>query len=979
MANTELFYVVGGTVPPDAPSYVRRAADAELYKRVGAGDFCYVLTTRQMGKSSLMARTVERLRGEDWAVAVVDLTEVNPPATGEGAEDRWYYGIANGVAHELDLEVNLGAWWDERSKTPRAQRLTHFFSDVVLERIARPLAVFIDEIDSTLGLPFTDDFFAAIRACYNRRATEPAYRRLTFVLLGVASPSDLVADRTRTPFNIGRRIELTDFTFEEAKPLTAGLSGDGTDGANALRHILYWTGGHPYLTQKLCDLASREEGQHSDERIDRLVEQEFFDSAAIRNEPNLRFVIDRLTAHPKQARRLLRIYRRVREGQTIADDARSPDQNELKLAGILKPLPDGQLGVRNRIYERIFTPEWAKTAVPPDLVLTRARRRTALTPRPAVTTPQPAVTPRARGRTRKLRIIAQDPAIRVRGHIVTATVEVPAEDFQPGPWGGRVQVIDYDSSTGTLLKPLEDVPAEDGGFADPFEKASDSDLLTNPQFHAQNVYAIVMLTLARFEKALGRRIAWGFSGHQLKVAPHAFADTNTFYSERDEGLFFGYFPTAVDSEEPRVVFSCLSHDVVAHETAHALLDGLRKRYADPSSPDQAGFHEGFADVVGQLSVFALPEVTALLVDRAAGARGGTAGGRIPVHKVTPDALRESALLGLAEVMGQEMAAVRGAALRQSVRLTPSPKYLEMEEFQEPHRRGEILVAAMMNAFIEVWAGRLMALGEVAPAFLDRGSVAEVGAAAADFLLTMAIRALDYSMPVHIEFGDYLSALLTADREIQPDDSKYRFRDHLRASFRAYGIEPTSRRDEDEPGVWLPPKTDLAVWPTGKSLNARTPFEGQTLDSEEVFRFIWLNRRELGLVEEAYTRVLSVHPCLRVGRDGFFLRETVAEYVQSVELEARDLRRMKIEAPIGMPKDMPVTLYGGAVLIFDEFGQVKFSINNRLDNDTRQTRRLKYLWDYGYFDRGAGRLRQFSYLHRLRAGASRQGSVVEEWH
>src|SRR5262249_44069752 len=143
---------------------------------------------------------------------------------------------------------------------------------------------------------------------------------------------------------------------------------------------------------------------------------------------------------------------------------------------------------------------------------------------------------------RRLRIIAQDPAVRVGDKILTAQVEVPAEDLQPGPWGFRVQVIDYDASTGTLLKPLEDKAGPGGAFVDPFATSADKTLLSDPRFHAQNAYAIVMRTLARFEFALGRRVAWGFYGHQLKVAPHAFADANAFYSKRDEGLFFGYFP-----------------------------------------------------------------------------------------------------------------------------------------------------------------------------------------------------------------------------------------------------------------------------------------------------------------------------------------------------------------------------------------------------------------------------------------------------
>jgi hypothetical protein len=565
-------------------------------------------------------------------------------------------------------------------------------------------------------------------------------------------------------------------------------------------------------------------------------------------------------------------------------------------------------------------------------------------------------------RTRKFRIIAQDPAVKYRGKILTAEVDVPAEELAPGPWGYRVQVIDYDSSTGSLFKPRK----YDGLADDPFARATDKQLLSDPTFHAQNVYAIVMRTLARFEYALGRRVSWSFQGHQIKVAPHAFADANAFYSKEDEGLFFGYFPGRSGN-----VFSCLSHDVVAHETTHALIDGLRERYTDPSSPDQAAFHEGFADVVALLSVFALPEVVKAVVDLPAGGEAPAPGSRrngelVSVKALTPDALRRSALLGLAKQMGQEMSAVRGHALRQSALLDPSPDHLEEDEFQEPHRRGEILVAAMMNAFLAVWAGRLKALGQVTPGHLDRARVVEEGAGAADYLLTMAIRALDYSMPVHMDFRDYLSALLTADHEIRPDDSKYEFRRHLRESFKAYGIEPSSRGVDGEPGVWLPPKEDLTYWPRGKFTFDYTHFESLTRDPDEVFRFIWQNRRALGLTEGVYTRVLSVRPCLRIAPDGFFLRETVAEYMQTVELEAHELSQFKIKAPDGMPPDTCVTLYGGAALVFDEYGRLKFSINNRLDNTARQTRRLKYLWQYGHFNRGASLQRRFSRLHRLRA-------------
>ena len=184
-----------------------------------------------------------------------------------------------------------------------------------------------------------------------------------------------------------------------------------------------------------------------------------------------------------------------------------------------------------------------------------------------------------------------------------------------GPCGYRVNVIDYDTSTDTHFIPL-DYTIKKRRFVDPFEKATDNVILTNPNFHQQNVYAIVMRTLQRFEFALGRRIEWGFEGHQLNVAPHAFADPNAFYSEQDKALMFGYFraPKPDSQTGVELVFTCLSHDVVAHETTHAILDGLREHYTQPSSPEQAGFHEGFADVVALLSVFSLTEIIDVFAD-----------------------------------------------------------------------------------------------------------------------------------------------------------------------------------------------------------------------------------------------------------------------------------------------------------------------------------------------------------------------------
>ncbi len=551
-------------------------------------------------------------------------------------------------------------------------------------------------------------------------------------------------------------------------------------------------------------------------------------------------------------------------------------------------------------------------------------------------------------RTRSLTIVAQDPGVHFGGRIVRALVEIPAEELRPGPWGYRVQVLDYDVSTDTYYKPRDMELGEDW-----LATASDDELDRRPDLHAQNVYAIVMRTLARFEYALGRRVSWSFQGHQLLVVPHAFADPNAFYSRDDHALLFGYFP----GRQGKMIYTCLSHDVVVHETTHALLDGLRERYNDPSSPDQAAFHEGFSDVVALLSVFSLKDVVEVVIDLA---RPSTDRRLIEADSVTPESLRRSVLLGLAEETGREMGVIRGNALRRSVELTPSPDYYNSygawEDFLLPHRRGEILVAAVMNAFLEAWSQRLQSLGRIEGNALDRGRVVEEGRDVADILLTLAIRAIDYAPAVDLQFGDYLSALLTGDSEVRPDDSRYQLRRILLESFRAYGIEPAS--DVDGRGLWRQAPARLRY--------ERTHFDALRRDPDEVFRFLWENRRALRLCDEAHTSVFSLRPCVRIGQDGFVLHESVAEFLQILEVRAGELRDYRIRKPDGMPDSQEVRIYGGGALVFDEYGRLKFHIHNNVLSERRQSERLDYLWKYGFFRKGASALRRLSSLHRQRA-------------
>jgi hypothetical protein len=564
--------------------------------------------------------------------------------------------------------------------------------------------------------------------------------------------------------------------------------------------------------------------------------------------------------------------------------------------------------------------------------------------------------------TRKLTVLALDPSVRDGRSVLKTQIEIPNESLERGPRGYRVHVIDYDSSTDRLLPAVQladGVNRFDGPPNDPFEHASDDQLLNSSSFHAFMTYGIIMKTLARFEYALGRRIGWSFSGHQIQVAPHAFADANAFYSDQAQGLFFGYFPSA---DGKRTIFSCLSHEVIAHETTHALLDGLRERYTDPSSPQQAGFHEGFADIVAMLSVFSAQSVVAKLVDLG---MPNLDKRNILRKNITPQKLRDSALTGLAREMGTELSGIHGQALRRSVNLPPRKDYLQSGESVEAHNCGEVLVAAVLNAYLDIWIERLEKVGSESK--LDRNRAAEEGAELAERLLTMSIRAIDYCPPTDLQFSDFASAMLTADYELNPLDEKYGIRVKLLEWLRKYGIEPSSKGTEGrQEGSWDPPPAKRPF------CYDRTHFESMKVDHDEVFRFLWENRHALKLNEQAFTRVLSVRPCVRIGRDGFVLRETVVEYHQRLEIAASELAGLDIRKPPQMPDSTKVRLFGGNALIFDEYGRVKYNIGNSIidpkdpKTQERQSQRLEYLWSQGAFGKGATKMRAFARMHRQRA-------------
>jgi Tol biopolymer transport system component len=355
------FFVAGGTLWREAPSYVVRPADEELLQLSLAGEYCNVLASRQMGKSSLMVRTANHLQQAGVKTSIIDISVLGG---GISTPDAWFFGFLDELAVQLDLTTDVGAWWEEHTALNAVQRFSNFLRDVLLVEIQASITVFVDEIDSALGMAFTDDFFAAIRAAYNARANNPEFQRLTFVLVGVARPADLIRDRNRTPYNIGTHITLTDFDLAELLPFQAVLEeAHPGQGGDIIRWVLAWTNGQPYLTQKMCLWLIQEPASTlTQESISQTVKRLFFADEA-RKESNLRAIRDRIESSPYKIK-MLQVYQQVLRGKSVLDEERSPEKNELKLTGLLRTSVDGQLEIRNRIYTTVFDRQWIRKNLP---------------------------------------------------------------------------------------------------------------------------------------------------------------------------------------------------------------------------------------------------------------------------------------------------------------------------------------------------------------------------------------------------------------------------------------------------------------------------------------------------------------------------------------------------------------------------------------------------------------------------------------
>lgn len=564
---------------------------------------------------------------------------------------------------------------------------------------------------------------------------------------------------------------------------------------------------------------------------------------------------------------------------------------------------------------------------------------------------------------RPLQIFAFDPMI-ARTERQRLTIDVANEELLPGPQGSRIQVIDYDGATRTLYEPVDlddhSVVMNDG------LTPSESD----PRFHQQMVYAVAMKVLENFERALGRKLRFS-NGRRLRVFPHAFEGANAFYDPQRVALLFGYF--RADRENPgpnlpdQTVFTCLSHDIIAHETTHALVHRLRRHFIEATNHDVLAFHEAFSDIVAIFQHFTFRDVLA-------GA----------IQKNRSDLRQNSALVELAAQFGH--ATGSGKALREAID-TPDPG--RMNSVIEPHDRGSILVAAVFDAFFTVYQRRIRDLvriatggsgvlpaGDLHPDLVNR--IAREATRTAQHVLTMCIRAIEYLPPVDVTFGDFLRALVTADYEMVPDDEAG-LRSAMIEAFRTRGIYPHDTASLAEDALlWKgpPARLQLPVKPYEQRLaeNARafdrwgktviTEENGKSMDAWGALFREWgrKNAEPLGLDPRQPVALRGFHTVFRVAPDGQLLVELVAQFDQQDKASASD------------PGFGGVPFRGGATVIAGADGVVRYLVRKKLA-DSRRERQLQFVqqldamdaamaWSSDKFDSTRMKARtSFAALHR----------------
>ena len=361
------FFNAGGTLAVDAVSYIHRRADSDIIDALARAEYVYVLDSRQKGKSSLLVRALSELKDRGIKSIRIDLQRYGSNLT----VDQWYAGMLHSIGSELDLVTQLGLFWKENSSLGPAFRFFRALESIVLPSVNGPLVVCVDEIDYVQALGFdTDEFFACIRECFNRRVDIGLFGNLTFCLAGVASPSQLIQNENLTPFNIGRRIELTDFTRSEIAVYDRPLSKSGRNGTELVDRIFDWVHGHPYLTQLFANWVENDEEITSGRDIDRLIQSRLIANPERFREPNLAdterrlLEVQVLELNKDESRaRVLDAYGKILVRSQPQGSIEQSIADVLQLSGAVT-WNDGAFQVRNRLIRALFNETWRKSSLP---------------------------------------------------------------------------------------------------------------------------------------------------------------------------------------------------------------------------------------------------------------------------------------------------------------------------------------------------------------------------------------------------------------------------------------------------------------------------------------------------------------------------------------------------------------------------------------------------------------------------------------
>lgn len=360
VSDRPFHYTVGGSLGKDAPSYIVRQADKAFYEATRGGAFSYVFDSRQMGKSSLRVRTMQRLQADGVACAVIDISSVGSYGI---TADEWYLGIVRRLSRGLGTQLNVLQWWHQNETLSPVERLQFFLENILLKEIPTDIVIFIDEIDNILRLNLKDDFFDLIESFYRRRSSNPKFKRLNFALLGVTTLSDLLRGRNKTLVKLGRVIRLDTFSLQDISVLSSGLVGNSEQPLELLDHIFQWTGGQPFLTQKLCKLISQRPSviKAGDEKtvVDQVVDSQIIRDWRVQDKPDhLTTIRDRILGSKQRSAQLLKLYKRILEQGKIPAN-QSSEQQEFLLSGLVRE-HQGDLYVCCRIHSTVFDLDWIK-------------------------------------------------------------------------------------------------------------------------------------------------------------------------------------------------------------------------------------------------------------------------------------------------------------------------------------------------------------------------------------------------------------------------------------------------------------------------------------------------------------------------------------------------------------------------------------------------------------------------------------------